>query len=79
MQCGSIACNIAFTNNKKKQQQINTNLKLNKMSKEKNQNKALNKTDVGGSIFFNVPLITYEKTELKLSKEEIEEFKTQNG
>ena len=71
--------NIAFTNNKKKQQQINTNLKLNKMSKEKNQNKALNKTDVGGSIFFNVPLITYEKTELKLSKEEIEEFKTQNG
>ena len=46
------------------------------MSKEKNQNKALNKTDVGGSIFFNVPLIAYEKTELKLSKEEIEEFKT---
>lgn len=46
------------------------------MSKEKDQNKALNKTDVGGSIFFKVPLITYEKTELKLSKEEIEEFKT---
>jgi len=38
--------------------------------------KALRKTDVGGSIFFNVPLITYEKTELKLSKEEFEEFKT---
>ncbi len=46
------------------------------MSKEKDQNKALNKTDVSSSIFFNVPLITYEKTELKLSKEEIEEFKT---
>ena len=47
------------------------------MSKEKDQNKVLNKTDVGSSIFFNVPLITYEKTELKLSKEEFEEFKTQ--
>ena len=47
------------------------------MSKEKDQNKALNKTDVGGSIIFNVPIITYEKTELKLSKEEFEEFKTQ--
>ena len=46
------------------------------MSKEKDQNKALNKTDDGGSIFFNVPLIAYEKTELKLSKEEFEEFKT---
>lgn len=40
--------------------------------------KALRKTDVGGSIFFNVPLITYEKTELKLSKEEFEEFKTKS-
>jgi hypothetical protein len=48
------------------------------MSKEKDQNKALNKTDVGDSIFFfNLPLITYEKTELKLSKEEFEEFKKQ--
>ena len=46
------------------------------MNKEKDQNKVLNKTDVGGSIFFNIPLITYEKTELKLSKEEFEEFKT---
>jgi hypothetical protein len=46
------------------------------MSKEKDQNKALNKPDVSSSIFFNVPLITYEKTELKLSKEEFEEFKT---
>jgi hypothetical protein len=40
------------------------------------ENSALNIADVGGSIFFNVPLITYEKTELKLSKEEFEEFKT---
>ena len=40
--------------------------------------KALRKTDVGGSIFFNVPLITYEKTRLKLSKEEFEEFKTKS-
>lgn len=39
-------------------------------------NSALNIADVGGSIFFNVPIITYEKTRLKLSKEELEEFKT---
>lgn len=38
--------------------------------------KALSIADVGGNIFFNVPLITYEKTSLKLSKEEFEEFKT---
>ena len=41
-----------------------------------NENTALNKPDASSSIFFNVPLITYEKTELKLSKEEFEEFKT---
>jgi hypothetical protein len=29
---------------------------------------------VGGSIFFNVPIIAYEKTRLKLSKKELEEF-----
>ena len=51
------------------------------MSKETQNNelstdKALHIADDGGSIFFNVPLIAYEKTELKLSKEEIEEFKT---
>ena len=40
------------------------------------ENSALNIADVGGSIFFNVPLIAYEKTRLKLSKEEFEEFKT---
>ena len=34
--------------------------------------------DVGGSIFFNVPIIAYEKTRLKLSKEEFEEFKTKS-
>ena len=42
-----------------------------------NENTILNKPDVSSSIFFSMPLITYEKTELKLSKEEIEEFKTQ--
>jgi len=41
------------------------------MSKEKDQNKALNKTDVGGSIFFNVPLITYEKNRAKIIKRRI--------
>lgn len=40
------------------------------------ENSALNIADVGGSIFFYVPVITYEKTRLKLSKEEFEEFKT---
>lgn len=29
---------------------------------------------VSGSIFFNVPIIAYEKTRLKLSKKELEEF-----
>lgn len=48
------------------------------MSKEKDQNKVLNKTDVGGSIFFNLPIIAYKKTRLKLSKEEFEEFKTKS-
>ncbi len=43
---------------------------------ELNTNKELHIADVGGSIFFNLPLITYEKTRLKLSKEELEEFKT---
>lgn len=43
---------------------------------KKDRNSALCKTNVGRSIFFNVPLITYEKTSLKLSKEEFEEFKT---
>ena len=42
-----------------------------------NENTILNKPDVSSSIFFSMPLITYEKTELKLSKEEIEEYKTQ--
>ncbi len=42
------------------------------MSKETQNNelstdKALHIADVGGSIFFNVPLIAYEKTRLKLS------------
>jgi hypothetical protein len=51
------------------------------MSKETQNNelstdKALHIADVGGNIFFYVPLITYEKTRLKLSKEEFEEFKT---
>lgn len=45
---------------------------------ELNTNKALHIADVGGSIFFNVPLIAYEKTRLKLSKEELEEFKTKS-
>ena len=54
---------------------------INEMSKENEnlneaENSALNIADVGGSIFFNVPLIAYEKTRLKLSKEEFEEFKT---
>ena len=42
---------------------------------ELNTNKALHIADVGGSIFFNVPLIAYEKTRLKLSKEELEKLK----
>lgn len=29
---------------------------------------------ISGSIFFNMPIIAYEKTRLKLSKEELEEF-----
>ena len=52
------------------------------MNNEQNLNTAesqqLNIADVGGSIFFNVPLIAYEKTRLKLSKEEFEEFKTKS-
>lgn len=51
------------------------------MSKEiQNNELSTDKTphiaDVGGSIYFYVPSIVYEKTSLKLSKEEFEEFKT---
>lgn len=49
----------------------------NENSKEAHS-EALNIADVGGSIFFNVPIIAYEKTRLKLSKEELEEFKTKS-
>ena len=43
-------------------------------STESSTKKALHIADVGGSIFFNLPLIAYEKTRLKLTKEELEEF-----
>ena len=45
---------------------------------ELSTDKTLHIADVGGSIFFNVPIIAYEKTRLKLSKEEFEEFKTKS-
>jgi len=41
---------------------------------ESSTKKALHIADVGGSIFFNLPLIAYEKTRLKLTKEELEDF-----
>ena len=41
---------------------------------ESSNKKALHIADVGGSIFFNLPLIAYEKTRLKLTKEELEDF-----
>ena len=49
---------------------------MNKESKNLNEaeNSALNIADVGGSIFFNIPIIAYKKTRLKLSKKELEEF-----
>ena len=45
---------------------------------ELSTDKASHIADVGGSISFYIPLILYEKTSLKLSKEEFEEFKTKS-
>ena len=47
-------------------------------SNESSTDKASHISDVGGSISFYIPLILYEKTSLKLSKEELEEFKTKS-
>lgn len=51
-------------------------MKNNNENSKEAHSEVLNIADVGGSIFFNVPIIVYEKTRLKLSKEELEEFKT---
>ena len=45
-----------------------------KKTSKNNETAQLGIGDVGGSIFFNVPIIAYEKTRLKLSKKELEEF-----
>lgn len=45
---------------------------------ESSTDKASHIADVDDSISFYVPSIVYEKTSLKLSKEELEEFKTKS-